>query len=786
MKRKIFTLLLSACFVTMAMAQAPNIVIKKAKVAPELDGVVDDVWADASKQNIDKPFQAETPTLGESGTTTWQALWNDDGIFLLLQVNDDEFYPGYMNNDAATDWKYDKPEIYFDCNAVKVDGIGGGGGKGHYQFAPGFLENELDGTLHDDGAGVLHASKVSNPTYKAEYFFPFSKLLNSDGGDVDLTLPIGFDVTIIDGESAAPGVRQRAVWTNTGLTAPEGGAINESYNSMDACGTIQLTSADALIMKASVAPVVDGTIDEVWATANTYNIEKSGANGLATLGEPGTTTWKALWNDDGIFVLLTVNDDVWNPSYKTETPDVSWNFDKPEIYFDVNAEKNDAKGPVTSGSGHYQVAPMAKADIIDGTPGVDNGATYAFKVSDPAYVAEYFVPFTKLLDKGGVEIDKSIPMGFDVTIIDQDADGAERRFGVWVKEGEWDNMDGAGMVAFDGAVEAVMVEEVTVTGETAITTDNGTLQMMATVSPEDATAQKVAWSVENGTGRASIDANGLLTGIVNGTVTVIATARDADKVEGKKKVTISGQKVVFSEINMLKNSYFEMGADGKQDWGGAGVVSDSWYNLECTTKVNIWDTMFGQPNIKIADAETPYTVKFKAFGSADMSVPMLFEDRNNGNNKTLTSLMEYRDNGYGKWDVPVTTDAKWFTIDVVFSALAENSAMELNFQVGLVDGTLSIDSIMMFADADLALVDGVKSLSNVSKVKLYPNPVQTELTISKIAVANSKVSVYNSLGQKLMEKTANGTQAKFDVANLRKGMYFVRFSDGTSEKFTKQ
>jgi len=39
---------------------------------------------------------------------------------------------------------------------------------------------------------------------------------------------------------------------------------------------------------------------------------------------------------------------------------------------------------------------------------------------------------------------------------------------------------------------------------------------------------------------------------------------------------------------------------------------------------------------------------------------------------------------------------------------------------------------------------------------------------------------------KLMEKTANGTQDKFDLAHLRKGMYFVRLSDGSSEKFLKQ
>ncbi|MDP3644487.1 MAG: aldo/keto reductase [Bacteroidota bacterium] len=72
------------------------------------------------------------------------------------------------------------------------------------------------------------------------------------------------------------------------------------------------------------------------------------------------------------------------------------------------------------------------------------------------------------------------------------------------------------------------------------------------------------------------------------------------------------------------------------------------------------------------------------------------------------------------------------------------------------------------------------------KVQLYPNPVQTELAVRYIATANSRVSIYNTVGEKLIEKTANGTQAKFDVSNLRKGIYFVRFTDGSSEKFIKQ
>jgi hypothetical protein len=578
--KKIFTLFLSVFFCTMAFAQTPNVMIKKASVAPVIDGVVDDVWAVASKQNIDKPFQTETPTLGQSGETTWQGLWTDDGVYLLLKVTDNEFYPAYKNS-ASDSWMYDKPEFYFDVNAEKKDGLGGHnnyGNRGHYQIAPGFLEAEIDGTLHDDGAIGMHAFKVTAPTYVAEYFVPFSYLIDQNGNEVNITQPIGFDVTIIDGEPATPGLRQRAVWSNDG----NGPAANES----------------------------------------------------------------------------------------------------------------------------------------------------------------------------------------------------------------WGNMDDCGLIMFYNATELIYVEKVEISGGNAVTTDNGTLQLTATVEPVEATVQKVKWVVENGTGRATIDSKGVLTGIVDGTVVVKAIAKDGTGVEDKMTVTISGQNLTLDEINMIKNGNFDKGFDGKQDWYG-GTVLDGMLDVYCTVKTNIWDTMFGQGNLPIADAETPYTVKFKAVATEDMTVPMLFEDRSNTNNKAVYSISEWRDNEYGKWDIPITTVPKWYTIDVIFSAWIENSAYELNFQLGLADGTFSIDSIYMYNDPESDfLVDdfgvGVMTLSDVNKVKLWPNPVQTELTVSRITVPNSKVSVYNTVGQKLMEKTANRNQAKFDVANLRKGIYFVRFSDGSSEKFIKE
>ena len=87
----------------------------------------------------------------------------------------------------------------------------------------------------------------------------------------------------------------------------------------------------------------------------------------------------------------------------------------------------------------------------------------------------------------------------------------------------------------------------------------------------------------------------------------------------------------------------------------------------------------------------------------------------------------------------------------------------------------------------LVLTVSASLLSNdKNKVQLYPNPVQTELTVSGITMDNSMVSIYNVLGVKLIEKAVTGTQAKFDVSTFRKGIYFVRFSDGDSMKFFKQ
>ncbi|OMF13689.1 hypothetical protein BK133_30810, partial [Paenibacillus sp. FSL H8-0548] len=80
---------------------------------------------------------------------------------------------------------------------------------------------------------------------------------------------------------------------------------------------------------------------------------------------------------------------------------------------------------------------------------------------------------------------------------------------------------------------------VTAAGEASTVATGSSLQMTAEAAPADASQKSVTWSVENGTGSATINASGLLTPVSAGTVTVKATATDGTGVVGTKVITIT-------------------------------------------------------------------------------------------------------------------------------------------------------------------------------------------------------------------------------------------------------
>jgi hypothetical protein len=103
-----------------------------------------------------------------------------------------------------------------------------------------------------------------------------------------------------------------------------------------------------------------------------------------------------------------------------------------------------------------------------------------------------------------------------------------------------------GAFEFGSTSDEVLVTSITVSGAggaSTITTDEGTLQLSASVLPEDATNKNVTWSISNGTGSATISSGGLVTAVTDGTVTARATANDGSGVYDDYELTISNQDV---------------------------------------------------------------------------------------------------------------------------------------------------------------------------------------------------------------------------------------------------
>ncbi len=96
-------------------------------------------------------------------------------------------------------------------------------------------------------------------------------------------------------------------------------------------------------------------------------------------------------------------------------------------------------------------------------------------------------------------------------------------------------------------------------GESEIYVDS-TLQMHAEVFPDYALNDSVAWSVDN-KNIATINNNGLLTGVSTGTVTVTATSTDGTEEKGTKNITVSAGSSINSDINNTDISIYPIPAE---------------------------------------------------------------------------------------------------------------------------------------------------------------------------------------------------------------------------------
>lgn len=127
-----------------------------------------------------------------------------------------------------------------------------------------------------------------------------------------------------------------------------------------------------------------------------------------------------------------------------------------------------------------------------------------------------------------------------------------------IKESTSGNKSGSSSGSKNIRVSAISVKGTD--DATEITTDGGTLQMVATVEPSNASNKNVTWSVDK-PGIAAIDGNGKLTAVANGEVIVTATAKDGSGKSGSVNITVYNQIVITNVTVSPKTALVQKGMD---------------------------------------------------------------------------------------------------------------------------------------------------------------------------------------------------------------------------------
>jgi len=269
-------------------------------------------------------------------------------------------------------------------------------------------------------------------------------------------------------------------------------------------GATSITSTGATLqLYAEITPAnaTDHTV--TWSIINGTGEATISSTGLVTAVEEGTVTARATANDGSDIygqMVITINGDVILVSDIIVTgaggsSTISSNNGTLQLYADilpVDATNQNVTWSLTNGTGEATISSTGRVAAID------NGTVTARATAK---------------DGSGVYGELVITISNQIILVTN--------------------------IAVSGA-----------SGSSAISSDNGTLQLTATVSPSNATNQTVTWTIINGTGQATISSSGLVTAIDNGTVTARATANDGSGIYGQLVITIAGQFIPVTGITV--------------------------------------------------------------------------------------------------------------------------------------------------------------------------------------------------------------------------------------------
>lgn len=125
----------------------------------------------------------------------------------------------------------------------------------------------------------------------------------------------------------------------------------------------------------------------------------------------------------------------------------------------------------------------------------------------------------------------------------------------------------------------ILATNITISGTNS--TNGQPQQLSVTVLPTDATNKTVTWSASSA--NATVSADGILTPLLNGTVTITATANDGSGKVGQLEITISGIVVVYP--TKVRSESILVWQRNNGGWGKAVPDLNSYNTAQTSTQI---------------------------------------------------------------------------------------------------------------------------------------------------------------------------------------------------------
>jgi beta-glucanase (GH16 family) len=110
-----------------------------------------------------------------------------------------------------------------------------------------------------------------------------------------------------------------------------------------------------------------------------------------------------------------------------------------------------------------------------------------------------------------------------------------------------------------------------------------------------------------------------------------------------------------------------------------------------------------------------------------------------------------------------------------------NTAIQPSIASSFTESDMIIDYVRVYQEATAS----VKEVANLDTIKIYPNPVENNVTIQiHPNLIGVKATVYSLLGKEITSFVQNTSTKEHNFSNLIRGVYLLKFdSKGTSSTY---